>query len=129
MRITRTAAVVAATALIALTAACGGASGPEGTTEAAFQAILDDDVDAFCELVTFDGTKPTEDDVKDCADTMDGTMNDQDKEELEQQLKDGAEKVEEDDDTATVTYEGEGNAIPLVKIDGDWYIDLELDLS
>ena len=129
MRIARTAAVVAATALLSLTAACGeDKPGPQVATEEFIQAMLDEDTETACKLLSTEGKKLTEDEVEECSKDTTGTDMDADeRKEAEKFLKDGPEKVTEDGDKAVVTYKSKDEGdddILLIKVDGDWLLDL-----
>lgn len=112
--------------VLAFTAACTAqTSTPEEAARQLVKSALDQDGEAFCELVASNGELPDEETKKECVDGLsDETfdMEDEERKNMEHFLEEGAEKVEEDGDKATVTLKGE-EPLRFVKIDDAWYWD------
>ncbi|WP_110240448.1 DUF4878 domain-containing protein [Nocardioides gilvus] len=127
IRLTSSVLVAPALALaLALTAACSAqTSTPEEAARQVVQSVLDEDGAALCDLIATGGELPDEESKKECVDGLGKEMielEDDDRKNMEHFLEEGAEKVEEDGDRATVTLSDE-EALGFVKIDEAWYWD------
>lgn len=126
MRPVRLTSAILLSLALAATAACSAqTSTPEEAARQLVQNLLDEDVEGFCDLVAAGGELPDEETKKECVDglgkEMIGLEADQRKE-MENFLEEGAEKVEEDGDRATVTLTEE-DVLGFVKVDEAWYWD------
>lgn len=149
MKITRLPALLVTATLLGALAACGGsgASSPEEVAEKAMRASLDDDHRTACELTLEDGEPRSDEQVDECVTESEESMaeaeklledadeevrkevdaqNEEMETSMEKALDDGPTEVsDEKDDKVTVTYELDGNEMPVPtrKVDGNWYID------
>lgn len=131
IRLTRGVVVAPAVALVlALTTACSSETDtktatPEEAARQVVQSVLDKDGNALCDLVATRGELPDEDEKKECVDGLSREMielEEDDRKEMEKFLEDGAPKVAEDGDRATVHLTDE-EKLGFVKIDDAWYWD------
>lgn len=129
MRLTRlTSSVLVAPAValvLALTTGCSAqTSTPEDAARQVVQSVLDKDSEALCDLVASSGERPTKDEKRECVDGLakEIEVDSEERKNMESFLEEGAEKVEEDGDRATVTLADSG-ALGFVKIDDTWYWD------
>lgn len=130
MRPVRLLAAAASSVLLVSLAACGGAqSSPENAADAFLEAFVEADAEAVCALATEDKKPLTGDDLDECVEGLKAILDDEaytgeETATLKKALDQGASKVEEDGDSATVTYEVDGDEekVELVKHEGDWYV-------
>ncbi len=108
-------------------AACGGGSGPEGAVNDFISALKDKDAGKACALIAPESKKKLDElQQGSCEDTMKKSFETPG---AEAGLENTDAKVKEskvDGDNATVTLEskGETNDVKVVKVNGDWKIDL-----
>lgn len=147
MKISRLAGAVGVATALSFTAACGGVAqgSPEDAAKSFLQAIHDEDAEAVCTLTLGEDGKPQEGDALDeCIDEAQKGIDEDAKEreddeaaakEYDEQrdatkkaIDDGPTDVSEDGDSATVTYEvdGEEAQLPLQKVDGKWYFGVSV---
>lgn len=112
--------------VLALVAGCSSdSSSPEAVARQVVQSVLDQDEKALCSLIATNGKVPDEESRDECADSLGKQMidlDDDERKDMERFLKEGAEKVEEDGDRATVTLQ-EDDSLNFVKIDDEWFWD------
>lgn len=133
MRRARLATTLVVTALGVSLAACGGdASGPEAAADAFMTAFGEADADKICESTLDEDGKPMSGDALDeCTTLWEGLFSEASDMDLEEArtsankvVDEGPTDVKEDGDSASVTYESDGDkeTLELRKVDGSWYV-------
>ena len=118
---------LAAIALTAALAGCGGGNGPEDAVNDFIAALKDKDAAKTCDLLAPDNQKMITDlNQGSCEDLMkeglDSAGTDDALDNTNAKVKDST--VDGDKATVTVEADGETNDITVVKVDGEWKVDL-----